>query len=437
MPPNFTYQPIIVPKPEAGEHVLDGKWFTSGRPVSEDQGWKLYVSASLPYFLDTLEIVREILDRHGAHYKYVASDKVLRKLNAGLYGYTQIGKNIVGYFEDARKLHSVVTELKKALQAFVGTAPTVPLAVQLGGAFPIAYRYGSFRGESITVGGEELEDDRRRSADWVFAYLDDPLADLREPVPTDENFDAFLARFPVYETLSQGGKGGVFAAFDLDADSFQDLILKIGYRNGQILPDGRDGMALIDTEARFFELLSDAGLGSVAPRFHTYRQFKERSVLMMERIDGDSLMALRLNGSLTIEHLQHAMKVLSQIHAAGLYVGDAKLANFIADDKNGRVLAIDFEAAGRLDRARIDHLCTYQFSQPPFPDMQSLERCHLLYSALHLDQGDTFSESDRIINLPDKLTDCTPKTPAEIWALDQLKIELAHIAEKIQNNAAK
>lgn len=421
------HTPIEVPSPGSDFQTIGGKWFAAGPPVTASQGWKLYISAARPNFLETLSSVRAVFDRHAIHYKYVSSDRVLRKLNAGLYGYSQVGKNIVGYVENEATLRQIVAELKSALRRFADTAPSPPLAIPIGGALPISYRFGAFHSDAVVVDGESISDERSRPASWIFEHLADPLEDLREPVPVDQEFDEFLAGFPVYETLAQGGKGGIFAAFDLAADAFDDLILKIGYRNGQILPDGRDGMSLIEAEAQFFRLLADEGLDDCAPQLRSYRRFRDRAVLVMERIEGESLMSHRLAGTLTVSHVRDCLALLSRIHAAGLYVGDAKLANFIADDKNGGIRAIDFEAAGKLNSARLDVLCTFQFSSPAFPDMATLERCHLLYSAIHVDEGNTFSESDRIIDLSRLLPNLSVEGEASEWALDQLRAELSEI----------
>ena len=421
------YRPLQVPAPAHRAAPFKGKWYTDGPPVSVPQGWKLYVSASLPHYLETLAITREVFARHGVPSKYACSDKVFRKLNAGLYGYCQVGKNIVGYFAEDAALRSVAAELKDRLRAFADTAPQVPFAQPLGGELPLSYRYGAFHGDTIELAGEDYADDRRKPARWIFDHIPDPLSVLSEDTETDEAFDAFLSRYPVYETLSQGGKGGIFAAFDLEADAFNDLILKIGYRKGQVLPDGRDGMALLKREADFFALLDERRIATVAPALVDYRQFRDRNVLIMERIDGQNLQTLRIDGALTRGHVEKCLAVLDTIHGAGLYVGDAKIANFVEETASAKIYAIDFEAAGRLDTAKLDILCTYHFSRPTFGDMAKLERCHLLYSALHVDDETTFSESDRIIDLPQKLAQITPSDETGKWALGLLQAELLDI----------
>jgi hypothetical protein len=55
---------------------------------------------------------------------------------------------------------------------------------------------------------------------------------LRSVPPTASN--RFLLRFPVYKSVVQSGKGGVFVALDLRQPRLTDVILKVGLRNGQM-----------------------------------------------------------------------------------------------------------------------------------------------------------------------------------------------------------
>src|SRR5260370_15413865 len=47
----------------------------------------------------------------------------------------------------------------------------------------------------------------------------------------------------------------------------------------------------------------------------------------------------------SVEHLERCWSILERLHTAGLYLGDAKLANFLAAD-DGKVWVLDFETAG-------------------------------------------------------------------------------------------
>jgi len=414
------FKKLVIPAPtnrESQAIEANSNWNFDGPLVRASQGWKLYVSATLNSFLETLEIVRPIFKQYGVSYKYVSSDKMLRKQNAGLYGYSQVGKLIVAYLEPDGPIEPLLTQLKQSLNPFRGTAPAVPFAQELGGGLPLFYRYGAFSGDHIVVNGQSMEDDRAECASKIIDDLDDPFLPFHEPRQSNTGFDEFLSRFPVYEVLGQGGKGGVFAAFDTDAPVFSDIILKVGYRNGQVMPDGRDGIDLLEREYRFFELLEEHGLSNLAPQMQAYGSFGGRNVIAMSRIQGENLLNLRENGELGVRHLESCLEILDKIHDAGLYLGDAKLANFLLDDED-RVWAIDFECAGKIGQSGTDFdlLRTFHFQNPTITNITLFDRVHLLYSVLHQEDKASFSESDRIIDLSRFLAKFRSKSEVEQWA---------------------
>ena len=425
------YPEIVIPAPEdsgSGQRETTGKWHVAGPPIRGTQGWKLYVSAVRPFFLETLEAARRVFAAHDVSYKYVSSDRVLRKINAGLYGYSQIGKLIIAYFDSSDDPGPVVVALKGALERFRHRSVLPPFTLPIGGGLPLSYRFGSFSGDRLHVNGREYPDDRTRNPAWIREYLEDPFAALCEPPVERKAFDRLLARFPVYEVLAQGGKGGIFAAFDLEAGEFHDLILKVGIRHGQILPDGRDGMDLLRHERDIFARLAGTAAADIVPRMRGYHEFGDRNVLVLDRIEGADLLKRKLDGTLTRAHLSTALSALSRIHKAGLYVGDPKLANFIADTE-GRIWAVDFESAGEIAHVRPDPLCTFHFSRPRITGVTARERIHLMYSALHPIEERSFSETDRIIDLIDFVRSCEPADAIEVWALEELKRELVNVMQ--------
>lgn len=419
------YKKLVIPAPANGEgHAIEANrhWNFDGPLVRVSQGWKLYVSATLNSFLETLEAVRPIFKEYGVSYKYISSDKMLRKQNAGLYGYSQVGKLIVAYLDPERPIEPLLTRLKQGLDAFRGTAPVVPFAQELGGGLPLFYRYGAFSGDHIVVNGETIEDDRTECASEMFDDLGNPFLPFHEPPQSNAGFDEFLSRFPVYEVLGQGGKGGVFAAFDTEAPVFTDIILKVGYRNGQVMPDGRDGIDLLERERRFFELLEEHGLSNLAPQMQAHGSFGGRNVIAMSRINGENLLNLREKGELQVRHLQACFEILDKIHDAGLYLGDAKLANFLLDEYD-RVWAIDFECAGEIGQSGTDFdlLRTFHFYKPTITDIRLFDKVHLLYSVLHRKDKVSFSETDRIIEISRFLERFSAESDVEKWADRQLR----------------
>lgn len=398
-------------------------WIAFGPPVVEPQGWKLYVSATLLNFRPILAAVAPLFEEAGIPYKHVAGDKALRKLNAGLNGYSQVGKCIVAYLGEAEGVERLIARLKTALEPWRDSCPDVPFARSLGGGLPLFYRYGAYRGGRIRVGGRRRAD--RRDGEAVPKGVPDPLARFASADRSDEAFERFLARFPIFEAIAQGGKGGVFAAFDLSRDSFTEVIVKIGYRNGQVMPDGRDGADLLRREHGFFMALENAGLGALAPACVAYGEFDRKHALVMERLPGEDLMALRRRGELQPGHVAQCLDLLRRMHGAGLYAGDPKLANFVLDG-GGRPRGIDFECAGLIADHVFDPLRTFRLFNPEIDDLRTLDLAHFLFSVLYDSRAAaSFSERDRLVDVAAVLARRPPEDPAAAFALAEFKALLS------------
>ena len=420
---------LVFPTPPCAEAQTSDKWYHGGSVPTEQQGWKLYLSSSLENIVETIDIALEVFELHGVHYKYCKNEVVFRRMNAGLLGYSQIGKNVVGYFDCEERLKRVVVLLKQKLEPFRDTAPTIPYAIPVGGGLPMSYRFGAFHGDTVTIGNETYPDNREKPATWVFDHLADPLLALREEKRTDREFKKLLLSYPIFEVLSQSGKGGVFAAFDTNSETFKEVILKVGYKNGQILPDGRDGRDLIDAEWRFYREMEKRQVTHLAPKAERYLATSERSVLILERIEGANLQALHLDNKLSWTDLNSALDVLSSIHDSGLYVGDAKLSNFMRDEDRGRICALDFECGGFIQNGSVDRLCTFFFCNPSIEDLRTLDRVHFLYSILHPVESGTFTETDRIIELGDFIRQFRVTSELEEQILSLLRREIEQLRQ--------
>lgn len=422
---------IDIPRPKKMTENITGllkktqdsdTWYFSGAPVKNKQGWKIYISATLLTFVDTLNVVVPVFEDNNISYKYVASDKVLRKLNAGLLGYSQVGKLIVGYLDSntqPEKFSRLIRALTIALEPFRHTHPAVPFAKPLGGGFPLYYRYGAYEGDTLKINGKEIEDNRSDPNQAIPEGTIDIFSDFLHPIISEKPINNFLTRFPIFEALAQGGKGGVFGAFDIDQDDFTDVIIKIGYKNGQVLPDGRDGYSLLHREYNFFQRLKQQKLDALAPKFIAYEKFIHKNALVMARIQGKNLMNVRIDGELNIDHLTQAQHIISTLHSNGLFLGDAKLANFVLDE-NDKVWVIDFECAGDLEHEKQDFLTTFHFYNPNITPAQTRDHIHFLYSVMYNEAANySFSETDRLIDIKDLQSNYEPKSDVETWAFSQ------------------
>lgn len=371
----------------------NGDWRFVGSPLAISQGWKLYVSSNVANFETILGLVRPIFLAYGQPFKYAANAEVLWRLNAGMAGYSQIGKSIVVYICNEASVPQLIDELKQVLEPFRGTALRPPYAMPIGGRLPLSFRYGAFLGDSISLNGAYITDVRSQRQN-LSDFLSCPFLPFIEVEAADQGLNRFLLSYPVFSVLGQAGKGGIFAALDIESPSYREVIVKLGRRNGNPLPDGRDGMDLVKHECWFYSLLQGTQLSQHVPALVDYSEFESAAALVLERVEGVTLLGLQMDGNLALCHLTQALTILDAFHDYGYLVGDAKLANFIASPSN-EIRAIDFESAVSIAEAEsLPKYASFLFTDERLaarPD--TWEKLHFLYSVMHLAEDQ--SESDK------------------------------------------
>ncbi|UQX04554.1 hypothetical protein [Streptomyces sp. RerS4] len=378
------------------------------------QGWKLYVSMTPGNAREVLCRLAPLLLGAGLHFKYVKDVATLQQLNAGAYGYSQIGKCLVVYLPhpDAVFLET----LKDALGPYRDQCPAVPCARPFGGRLPLYYRFGCYLGRTLVLGRHEVEDNRSSLVHAVPEGVTDLLAAFTDPEPEDAEVRRFLRRYPVFRALAQQGKCGVFHAMDTTGETLREVVLKAGYHRGQLQPDGTDGCDLLRRELACYRILAERHLDRMAPALLDVLDVPRKVVLVLEYVDGTSLLHHKLTGRLRVRHLDRAWTLLDRFHAAGVYLGDAKLANFLVDADDD-VRAVDFEAAGVIgDDA--PPIRTF-FVTPEPDDPRRSDLAHFLVSVLHPYDRPGNGWADRHVDLRACL-ERDPGDDAEAWALARL-----------------
>lgn len=395
--------------------VESDEWFACGPPAGASQGWKLYVPLTLVNAREIVERVVPLVQRAGLHCKYIKSIKLLRKLNAGMFGYTQIGKCFVIYLPEPDG--GFIEALKATLAPYRDQCPAVPCALPFGDDLPLYYRYGAYRGNRLVLGGAELDDNREDAGAAVPAGMDDLLAPYTSPVPENADVRSFLLRYPVYQALVQQGKCGVFVGLNLESETLQEVVLKVGYHRGQVQPDGSDGCSFLRRELAFYQELTRRGLSAVAPQLVDALDIPRKVILVLEHIPGTTLLMRKLQGQLTVEHLERSWALIDRLHACGVYLGDAKLANFMATDE-GDLRVLDFEAAGVVGDEP-PAVRTF-FLDPDPTDPRLADRAHFLASVLFPYETGRYSWEDRHVDLGAWLAS-DPDTDIAAWAVDKLR----------------
>jgi serine/threonine protein kinase len=144
--------------------------------------------------------------------------------------------------------------------------------------------------------------------------------------------------------------------------------------------DGSDGCDFLRGELACYRILAERNLGSLSPALIEALDVQRKVILVLEYINGISLLHARLNGQLTVEQFDRSGTMIEQFHAQGVYLGDAKIANFLITE-DGDLRALDFEAAGIVGDGAPPVRTFFVRSEPGDPF--AADRAHFLASVLY------------------------------------------------------
>lgn len=379
--------------------------------VDESRGWKLYVSSNAKQFSAVLAAVSVTLKSLGVCFKTIASPHLLQRQNAGEFGFSQIGKNVVAYAGDANRTRIVAMALREAVRSCGNRGPEVPFARPLDRALCIYYRYGSFHSNPIDDGGFM---DQRHGEPVLPPDVLDPLKDLVEETDCS-GLNKFLTRYPIFRCLRQTGKGGVFLALNVAKPYFEEVIVKLGRRNGCILDDGRDGFDLLRHEYDSLGLLRRSGLGGFLPHIIDYAEFDACNCLVLQRFSGQDLMEAKLSGNLHVKDIKRCLDVIKAVNFAGFSLGDAKIANFVREGDS--IMLVDLESLQSLSEPKAAQLPTFYLKNVMGVPRPRVDWVHFLVSVLY-----DYNKSGelRVVD-PLELLNMEPLTNAEEFAHARLR----------------
>ena len=390
------------------------QWYVCGPDPTARQGWKLYVPMTIMNVRELLARLIPLLERSRLPFKYIKNIQALRKLNAARYSYAQVGKSLVIYMP--RMDSRFIRELKRLLTRYRDQCPSVPCARPFGGGLPLYYRYGAFTGDRIVVRGLSRRDNRWRADLAVPPGVRDVMRRHTTAKDPSCRESSFLLRYPAFAAMAQGGKGGLFRALNLASETYQEVVLKVGYHRGQLQLDGSDGCSFLRRELAFYRLLAERGLGALAPRLIDSLDRPGQVMAVMERIDGDNLLVLKLTRRLSVSHLERSWEIMDRIHRRGLVLGDAKLSNFLAS-RAGDLRAIDFEGAGVIGQPA-EGGRTFRIADIDTDDVRVQDQLHFLASVLHPYRRR--GPEDRAMRLKPYL-DRAPRSRVAAWACEKLR----------------
>ncbi|MFL5704604.1 MAG: lanthionine synthetase LanC family protein, partial [Ktedonobacteraceae bacterium] len=321
------------------------------------QGWKLHISTGLSSAETILRRVLPVLRTEGACFKVAASLNILRSLNHGFAGVSQIGKFITVYPVDetqAVRLGLALDEVTRGLRG-----PAVPSDRLLQTDSRVSYRYGSYTHKmmyapsgkvlsALTTPAGDLVPDLRQKAYTVPDWVQDPFIATGAANHQEKQSHLLIAgRYLQLASLYESPRGGT--SLGIDVLRARSCMIKYAMHDAYLDMDGSDACDALRYEAHILERLAPD------PTFPAVFDLVEQGStlwMVMEEIQGEPLgkFADRLfaEGDLPVAQVvlwgRELAAILSKIHARGLVYHDLKPANvMVTRDKKLRL--IDFELA--------------------------------------------------------------------------------------------
>lgn len=324
------------------------------------QGWKLHVSASAWSAESVLERALRVLLAEPTNFKVASSPSVLRLLNRGEYGLSQIGKFITVYPTDEAQAIRLAAALDRATYGLRG--PSVPTDHPFREGSLVSYRYGDFIGQdmqlltgeivpAMTLPSGVLAPDERgtcyRAPEWVA----DPFP-YQEVLPQTLGPGSMLSgTYVIVAELAWLPRGATYLAADIR--SMRRCVLKGAHPNATLAADGRDARDFLRHEAAILAHLAPDPRIPMPFELITYG---DQLFLAMEDIEGETLdlmIAQRAGlgdyvSSQDIIAIGRAVaSILEMLHAKGIAYRDLKSTNLIRTPQ-GQMRLIDFGTAHAL-----------------------------------------------------------------------------------------
>lgn len=318
------------------EYKQEGIWLTHNTKGVTLNNWVLFISAITKHTIELLEFLLPIIKLYGVSFRIVKDELTTFNLNAGTFGFNEIGKVITIFPENDQQAARIADDVLKYTEQFKG--PVVNNALRIGKVL-----YGCYC---------------QQAKEGNIATLYVPRG-KKFPVKIEKKYLKKRARrilgkyyIPI-SLIRSSPKGDILKGINLKRLSFSLCLIKQGKSN--TLDDYHDR----DMSDRLLwqqYVLNDLAPFVRLPKALDYFSQDENHYLIMEYIEGEGLTnAIRrqqsnipwknISKNVKIELLTCYLKILTlieKIHSRGYIHRDITDTNFIIQ-ANGEIAVLDFE----------------------------------------------------------------------------------------------
>lgn len=305
-------------------------WLQFGHLDSVNKvGYKLHIAAGLDQAPFTIIKVAEYLYSMRIPFKTVNSLDMVRLLNSGHLGLTQVGKIVTAYFISKDSFFEHTLKIRTLLAGHVG--PTSPTDKKVPDSDCLSYRYGTLIGPG--------QDNERILSNAIPENVSDPFEKERQ---TTNLFSRIKERYLFLEVMRRKGSGAIYRAIDLE--NKKKSVLKEAIKFGDRDLNGRDAWDFLD---RQYDILRQLEQTDLVPKSEMLEIIGDSKFIALDFLEGFHELREILPVTLeeTLDICYQVEVLLKKIHDLGYVWNDLSSSNILIRD--GVCKFVDFEHATR------------------------------------------------------------------------------------------
>lgn len=344
------------------------EWFSVGKDHLPEYGWKIHIASSIERYFSLLDLIVPYLLKRNLSFKIPSHANLFYNLNSGIYGFSQIGKNVTIYSCSEDQTICVFKDLRQYCQD--EQAPVISSDFYYSEKDSIAIRFGEIATRHARydeAGRSSFVLQHKSGETWVDKregglprFISAPQIDGSNSFLRSESQDLLDPTFSENsEIIRKYGRQGKRIYLLEDKKSKEKKLVKQATRNMGALSAQGNYQTMLENEYRVIEHLSGVG---IAPMNKELIHSQRNLYLVQNDLKGDA--CDRFPMSIIRSKIQLILRVVRLLHEKGVVHLDLKLANFVLQASSDKIKVIDFETS-RFEGELIDFCLSTPGYQAP------------------------------------------------------------------------
>ncbi|WPQ63355.1 protein kinase [Chitinophaga sancti] len=337
------------------KEVVKKDWYLQVGQPAIMQGWMIHISIWDIHFYSLASLLFPYLLDNSITFLIPLDSQIHQMLQAGAFGYKNLGKIIIIYPRNNYELNTYVKKIIELTREFKG--PAIPTDFHLGNL--VYTRYGSFLVDT-TNSTSIIKDptgkpliDEETIPPQIYKWISWPFNEIMPP-KHQKTSDILNGKYLIREVLKPDAKGSVIKAmYQKKFWAYRNCIIKEGKKGMGVDKNGRDIKDRLVWQQSIYNKLRKL---NITPAIIDFFEENENTYLVFEYINGQSLNDILVDlysGKLwddlekvdklkILDILIQFVGVVFELHKLGYVHRDLNAGN-IYIDKNNKVWLLDLE----------------------------------------------------------------------------------------------